>query len=151
MGTCSSITLVLASAFMSCTYGPSKISVEISNLVARPNSHVFAIGSIWKRERDPQGFLATFPDGGKKKVLELEARVYVVDVGTREITSIVQIREFPDIPRLKSVHIEGWKGEHLYVRLFGYDGSDWRGDDIGAATIFRSLGGRSSEYRLVAA
>ena len=113
-----------------CTYGPIHTAVEIGNAVARPGSHVFAMASKWQRKRDPEGFPATFPDGGMPKEIELEARVYVVDVDRRVVVRAAQIPGFAGIPQPKSVHIEGWHGGDLYFRLFGYGGSRWRGDDL---------------------
>jgi len=113
-----------------CTYGPVHTTVELGNAVAQPGSHTFALATIWKRVRDPEGFLATVPDGGKQKIVELEARVYVIDVARRHVLRAAQIPGFAGIPNPKSVHIEGWLGGYLYFRLFGYGGSDWQGDDM---------------------
>lgn len=88
------------------------------------------MASIWKRERHPEGFLATFPDGGKKKIVELEARVYVIDVARHRVVRVAQIPAFAGIPMPKSVHIEGWHGGDLYFRLLGYGGSKRHGDDM---------------------
>ena len=91
------------------------------------------MASIWKRKRDPEGFLATFPDGGVHKVVELEARVYVIDVARRRVVRVAQIPGFAGIPKPESVHIEGWHGLDLYFTLLGYGGSGWLGDDIADA------------------
>lgn len=117
-------------ALTGCTYGPVHTAVELGNAVARPGSHVFAMASMWKRKRDPEGFLATFPDGGVQKVVELEARVYVIDVARRRVVRVAQVPGFAAIPRLASVHIEGWHGDDFYFRVLGYGGSGWHGDDI---------------------
>lgn len=117
-------------ALAGCTYGPVHTTVELGNAVAQPESHTFAMASIWKRVRDPEGFLATFPDGGKQKIVELEAHVYVIDVAHRHVVRAAQIPGFAGIPQPKSVHIEGWHGGYVYFRLFGYGGSNWQGDDM---------------------
>ena len=123
-------------AVIGCTYGPVHTAVELGNAVARPGSHVFAMASIWTRQRDPEGFLATFPDGGVRKVIELEPRVYVIDVARRRVMRVAEIPGFAGIPRLESVNIEGWHGDDLYFRLFGYGGSGWHGDDMADARQF---------------
>jgi hypothetical protein len=127
---CCWVVFALMFVLTGCTYGPVHTAVELGNSVARPGTHVFAMATIWKRERNPESFLATFPDGGKKIVVEREARIYVIDVARRHIVRVAQVPDFAGIPKPKSVHIEGWHGDHLYIRLFGYGGSDWHGDDM---------------------
>jgi hypothetical protein len=124
------VIFVAIAGLTGCTYGPVHTAVELGNAVAQPGSHTFAMASIWKRVRDPEGFLATFPDGGKQKTIELEARVYVIDVARRSVVRVAQIPGFAGIPNPKSVHIEGWNGGDLYFRLFGYGGSDRQGDNM---------------------
>jgi hypothetical protein len=130
---CHRVAFAVMAALASCTYGPVHTAVELENAVARPGSHVFAMASIWKRKRDPEGFLATFPDGGSAKIVELEARVYVIDVARRVVVRVAQIPGFAGIPKPESVHINGWQGGDLYFTLFGYGGSRWHGDDMSDA------------------
>ena len=127
------IASAMMAALAGCRYGPVHTSAEFGNAVAQPGSHVFALASKWQRQRDPEGFLATFPDGGSAKVVAVEARIYVVDVERRVIVRVARFPDFGGIPRPSSVHIEGWQGGDLYVRLFGYGRSSRRGDDISDA------------------
>lgn len=113
-----------------CSYGPVHTAVDLGNAVVRPGSHVFAMSGKWQHQRDPEGFVATFPDGGKPQVLGVEARVYVVDVDRRVIARVAQIPGFAGIPQPKQVWIEGWNEGHLYFTLFGYGGSLLTGDDL---------------------
>lgn len=127
------IAAAVMTTLAGCRYGPIHTSADFGNAVVQPGSHVFALASKWQRKRDPEGFLATFPDGGSAKVITVEARVYVVDVDRQVIVRVARIPDFAGIPRPSSVHIEGWQGGDLYVRLVGYGGSARRGDDISDA------------------
>ncbi len=119
-------TLLLAS----CSYGAARTHVEIHNAAAEPGTHRFAVAVEYRLVRDPTGFLSTFPNGGVPRVLEREARVYMVDIDDEMIVLAAQLADFADIPHPKRVGIRGWENGSVYVTLFGYGGGDWTGDDM---------------------
>lgn len=113
-----------------CSYGPPRNTVDAVHAVAKPDSHMMAIGASIRRQRDPQSFFATFPDGGAPQILAREARIYLVDIDSRSIRQIARFPDFEGIPQPKVAAPVGWQGDELYLRLFGYGGSEWTGDDM---------------------
>lgn len=118
--------LVLAA----CSYGPERTALSLGNVVAKPQSHQLAVAVEYWRVKEPTGFLSTFPDGGTRKVIDREARVYLCDLdrGTTEL--VAAIPDFGGIPHPKSVWIAGWQGDALYFSLFGYGKDRTGGDDL---------------------
>lgn len=113
-----------------CSYGPERTALDLGNVVAKPQSHQLAVTLEYRRVRDPTGFLNTFPNGGIRKVMHREARVYLCDLdrGTAEL--VATIPDFGGIPQPKSVWIQGWQADALYFSLFGYGGDQRSGDDL---------------------
>ncbi|NHA13983.1 hypothetical protein [Thioalkalivibrio sp. XN279] len=124
--------LVLPAIFMlaACSYGPERTALALGNVVAKPQSHQLAVTLEYRRVREPTGALNTFPDGGIRKVIHREARVYLCDLdrGTAEL--VATIPDFAGIPHPKSVWIQGWQADALYFSLFGYGGDRHSGDDL---------------------
>lgn len=125
----SGLILALA-ALVGCSYSDVRTDARIDNALARAGTHSFAVAVNFRRVREPTGVLNTFPNGGVPKVLEHEARVYLVDVGRQTVTLAARIVDFADIPQPKSVRVEGWRDDALYFSLFGYGGDARRGDDL---------------------
>lgn len=112
-----------------CSYGPARISVELENALAQPNSHTFAVAVSYGRVQDPTG-LAAFPDGGSLKILERKARVYIVDTDSASIKLAADIEQVEGISRPTSVWIRGWQNGAAYFSISGYNGHSASGDDI---------------------
>lgn len=124
------IAMAALSGLTSCSYGPTETSVTIENALVKPDSHIFAFSLNYARLRRPTGFLNTFPDGGVAKIESREARVYLVDVDTDQISLLASIPDFAGIPQPKTVWVQGWHEGYLYFRIFGYGGDQTHGDDL---------------------
>jgi hypothetical protein len=112
-----------------CSYGEPRTVVYMHNALVRPDSHILAVAVDLQRVEEPTGFLNTFPNGGRRRVLERKARVYIVDVDIETISLAAEIDEYDGIPQPSQVWIEGWLGSALCFSLFGYGGDDWSGTD----------------------
>jgi hypothetical protein len=113
-----------------CSYGPERTFLDLQTFVAKPHSHQFAVSLEYARIKDPTGFINTFPNGGVRKFMYREARVYRGDLDRGTVELVVAIPDFAGIPQPKSVRIEGWNADALYFSLFGYGGNAWDGDDL---------------------
>lgn len=113
-----------------CSYGPEEIDAEIQNALAKPRSHRFSVAIKFERFRKPAGYLTTFPDGGRPKIISQEARVYIVDLEQEQIKLVARLPGYAGIPQPKTVWIQGWRDGSVYFRLFGYGGSQRSGDDL---------------------
>ena len=124
--------IVVLAVFMlaACSYGPERTALRQGNVVAKPQSHQLAVSLEYWRVREPTGFLSTFPDGGKPKVLHREARVYLCDLDRGTVELVAAIPDFGGIPHPKSAWIAGWQADALYFSLFGYGKDRQGGDDL---------------------
>lgn len=113
-----------------CSYGPERTAVGLGNVVAKPQSHQLAISIEYWRVQEPTGLLNTFPDGGKPRVIDREARVYLCDLDGGTVELVAAIPDFAGIPHPKSVWIQGWQRNALYFSLFGYGKDRQGGDDL---------------------
>ena len=125
-------TIVVAAVLMlaACSYGPERTVLRQGNVVAKPESHQLAVSLEYQRAREPTGFLSTFPDGGKPRVISREARVYLCDLERGTVELVAAIPEFGGIPQPKSVWIAGWQADALFFSLFGYGKDRQGGDDL---------------------
>jgi len=113
-----------------CSYGPERTDLSMGNVVAKPQSHQLAFTLEYWRVREPTGFLNTFPDGGMRRVIYREARVFLCDLDRGTVELVAAIPDFGGIPHPKSVWIQGWQRNALYFSLFGYGKDRQGGDDL---------------------
>lgn len=107
---------------VSCSYGPPKVHVGITNCRAKPGSHVIAIAIDYRRVREPTG-LNRFPDGGRAKVLEEEVRVYVYDATTGALGRVATLPHPSAMSTSCEPWILGWHGGMLHFKLSGQSGT----------------------------
>lgn len=127
------LVVLLAAA---CSYGPERTFLDLQTFVAKPRSHQFAVSLEYARIKDPRGFINTFPNGGVRKFIAREARIYRGDLDRGTIDLVAAIPDFAGIPQPKSVRVEGWSADTFYFSLFGYGGNAWDGDDLSDARRF---------------
>lgn len=118
---------LLAGALASCTFGPPHYEARLHHVAARSHSHQLALAVERKEVRHPTG-LNTFPNGGVSRVLSRRVKVYLVDLDRASVTTVYEGKGYDDIPRPKSVWIDGWAGDELYFSFRGY-GEGRRGGD----------------------
>lgn len=124
-------TVLSAAALITgCSYSPERNYVEIGNAVSRPDTYTFAVAVEYRRFQSPTGFLNTFPNGGVPRILEHNARIYLIDLDNRTVELWADVEDFAGIPQPKQVRIEGWRDGLLYFSLFGYGGDQRTGDDL---------------------
>ena len=112
-----------------CGYGPEQGSARLDSIATKPRSHEIAVSLEYARVRDPTGFISRFPNGGIRKLISREARVYLCNLDRGTVELLATVPDFAGIPQPKSVRIDGWRNDELHFSLFGYGGTPWSGDD----------------------
>lgn len=113
-----------------CHHGPERLKIEVENAVLKPGTTTFAVATHVWTVRDPQGFVATFPNGGVLDVRAKTAKIFVVDIQADTIELLAEFDETTVIPNPKKLRVIGWLGDDLYFHMEGYGGYKWsRGDD----------------------
>jgi hypothetical protein len=87
----------------------------------------FAFAVVSSLERQPEGFVATFPDGGTPIVKEQKIRVWTADVSAKAAPAmpekLAEIERASDIRSGLNVHCLGWDSSGaFYIRIIGRTG-----------------------------
>lgn len=108
--------------FAACTHGPPRLMVKVENARLDPAGRLIAVAVDYEKHRLPTG-INTFPNGGVAKVLEKEARVYLCDLATLDVTRLAGIA--PSRPLRVSFNgwIAGWDKGKIILRLTGRAGT----------------------------
>ena len=103
----------------SCAYGPEEERVVLGQILGVGDSYQALVVTHYERFRRPTG-LAAFPDGGKSRVLERRARLYLVDAAAHT-ASVLTERAAPDsLWESFSLSVRGLIGDTVsYVELTG--------------------------------
>jgi len=91
---------------------------KIVNVLRRPESRVIAVLIQKITFKRPEG-LATFPDGGKPKILGNEAVIYLYDIDKKQLRTLHVFKNPPDQLIKFEPWLNGWKGEDLYFQTRG--------------------------------
>ena len=102
-----------------CSYGPPRLEIRLTNHVRAADRPVaaFAVYAAWVQP--PRG-LATFPDGGRPRILSESAAVYACDTLTLELHRLWRVDRPPSIHSGFGPWLGPWSAEGLYVSLRGY-------------------------------
>ncbi|MEL7040037.1 MAG: hypothetical protein AAGL90_00850 [Pseudomonadota bacterium] len=112
-----------------CHYGPERLKTEIENAVLNPGKNSFAVAAHVWTVRDPEGFVATFPNGGVLDEKAKTAKIFVVDLQSNTIELRAVFDETTIIPNPKTLRLLGWKDDIIYFHMEGYGGYDRRNGD----------------------
>lgn len=123
------LLVLLIAGLSGCSYGPERYQVYFESIASEPGTHRFAFAVDWTIIREPQGFIATFPNGGIPRVIEQEARLYLVDLRAQSIEKIAQLKDYGGVPVPKSIYLYAWRPDGVYFTISGYGSSSWRGGD----------------------
>ena len=133
-------TIILAS----CTYGPRQIRARITNVIAKPNSHLIAVAVQYEEFRNATGINA-FPNGGVPKRLNEKAKIYLCDVETLEIRRLASITPTETVRLGWEPWILGWLGDSLFFRISGQQGTKHPDFKLNKTTYKIDPEGRTSE------
>ena len=130
-----------------CTYGEPEVHVSVQNVALSADGELLAAVVKYQRYRLPTG-LATFPDGGRPKVLKQRADLYVVDLASRAVVFHGSVPA-PESRRLSfSPWLVGWVGHRTYFKITGCPdspSSECYGKLVGESLYSLSLGGAITE------
>jgi len=108
--------LLMATA---CSYGPEEERVVLGQIIGVGDSYQALIATHYERFRSPTG-LAAFPDGGKSRVLERRARLYLVNASARTASLLTEQVPPDSLWESFSLSIRGLVEDTLsYVTLTG--------------------------------
>lgn len=111
------LVLVLA-LVVACTYGPPEDRLAVQNVAVKPDGSRVAVVVLFERRRMATG-LAAFPDGGRPKMLEQRADVYVLSLPARTVLSRNAFPAPDEHFHSFRPWASGWEGDTLFVRLSG--------------------------------
>lgn len=110
------LALVLLGA---CTYGPEEERRTVEQVLRLGDGYEAVVVVRLDRFRPPTG-LTAFPDGGKTKMLERRARLYVVDAVDRTVRVLAELSAPDDVWEAYDVHIRALAGDSVaYVASTG--------------------------------
>lgn len=113
------LTIGLSVAAAACTYGPVERHAEIAQIVRLGDS--YRAVAVIRRDvfQRPTG-LSTFPDGGRRRLLERRASQFLLDVDAGRAVRLAS-QEAPDsLWESFNAHIAGVEGDSaMYLRLTG--------------------------------
>lgn len=102
-----------------CTYGPEEERVSLGQIVGVGDSYQALIVTQYERFRPPTG-LAAFPDGGKSRVVERRARLYLVDASKRSVSLLTEQAAPDSLWESFSLSVRGLMGDTVsYLHLSG--------------------------------
>lgn len=108
-----------------CSYGPPTWSHRPMNAMPQPGEHRFAIITLSTQARAPRG-LATFPDGGKQRVLRETAKLWLCDAETGATRLMARIERPGVVKSEYSAWIVGWDSvgdwRSIYLDVRGREG-----------------------------
>ena len=114
-----SILIPVLFAGTACTYGPEEERVVLGQIVGVGDSYEALVVTQYERFRQPTG-LSAFPDGGKSRVLERRARLYLVDASIRSVTLLTEQAAPDSLWESFAVWIQGLEGDTAsYLHLTG--------------------------------
>lgn len=122
-----SIVMAALMLVAGCTYGPPEERATIRDVAVRPGTYQFAVAVRYAKFQNPTG-INTFPNGGVSRFLEQVAIVYLVDVPKKMVVQIARIKVPEQLKTSFDVHLAGWKGERVFVKLSGCPGRECYGD-----------------------
>jgi hypothetical protein len=117
------VSAILGIAFLaSCTYGPPKIRAHITNVKAKPDSHLIAVAVEYEEFREATG-INTFPSDGTPKVLDQKAKIYLCNAETLEVTRVAFVTPKNTVRIGWQPWIIGWHGDSLFFQISGQKGT----------------------------
>jgi hypothetical protein len=110
-----------------CAYGPPIWRHRLENAMAEPGGHRFALAVVSTESRRPEGFLATFPDGGAPRVLRERARLWLCDADGGHVTRLAIIERPASFRSEFHLWVVGWEARMdtsaVYVQMSGRTGA----------------------------
>jgi hypothetical protein len=97
--------------------------VRIENAKFQPESNLIAVVIYYEKNRWPTGIINTFPNGGVRKVLVSEARVYLCDTDTLTVKKLASIEQSDHLKYGFSPWIIGWEKGSIVLKLTGMAGT----------------------------
>lgn len=112
------IFLAISLILNSCSYGAPVTDSKIVNVLRIPDGWVIAILVQRTTLKRPEG-IATFPDGGKPKILRIELSIYLFDIDKNQLRTLLVFKNPPDQVIAFDSWLKGWDGEDLYFQTRG--------------------------------
>ena len=120
------LSLVLVLILSGCRYSSPAWQIESYHVAVNRDENRFGFAVASSLERQPEGFVATFPDGGTPIVKEQKITVWSVVTGDNNSTIPEKLAEIPrpaDIVSGLNVHCIGWETSGaFYIRVTGHAG-----------------------------
>jgi len=116
------ITFLCVALLSSCSYDSPVTSAHVANVMAKPDSHSIAVAVKYQKFREPTG-INRFPNGGRPKILEQTAKIYVCDADTAKVKRVARITPEESVRLGWEPWILGWIGDTLYFQVTGQPGT----------------------------
>ena len=111
--------LAVGMLMSACTYGPEEMRSTIGQIVRIADSPEALVVVAFERFRPPVG-LSAFPDGGKARVLERWARLYLIDASQRTAVLLTEQAPADSLWESFSLSLRGLEGDSAaYVQMTG--------------------------------
>lgn len=111
----------------SCSYGPVVAHHRFANAMPEPGGHRLAVIVLTTESREPKGFLAQFPDGGRAKILSERMKLWLCDADRGTAARLATLPRPADVQSGFTAWIVGWDppGESagVYVEVSGRRGA----------------------------
>ena len=117
--------------------------MHLENLAREPESLRFAVAVRHTVYREATG-LNTFPTGGRERVLERRAILYLVDMGDDRIMRLAEMTPPQGLRTGFRAHVDGWRDGAVFFTLTGCPGPECYGD-LNQARHYRVAPGRAPE------
>lgn len=138
------VVMLICFTLSSCQYSPPYWRTEGHYLISR-DAQKFVVMANSEMVRQPEGFIAQFPDGGTDILVEQRISVWQFDPRTLAFIRLAELQRPTDIhSRILGTYLYGWDEEgSLYVALNGNKG---RTSDTPKVThVFRIAPGSVTE------
>ena len=105
--------------------------IRIANAKFQPQSTLVAVAERYEEYRLPTGIINTFPNGGVRKVLAREARVYLCDTNALTVQKLASFEQSDQLRYGFRPWIVGWKEDAIVLQLTGMAGTSRADYDAG--------------------
>ncbi len=114
---------------LGCTPGEPQLWVLAESVAQRPDSWEVAVGVRRVESIEPRG-IRRFPDGGRPEILHQEFRIFILNARASEVLRRVIVPAPVELRTAFRGHLQGWRGDTLFVALSGCPERECDGERI---------------------